>query len=90
MLSPFPRCRRRVVPLSCLGALDGGGGVGNGFRAVGRTGTGMGFPTCSQEGAQGSGWDRAEVQDGFNDVSGILRVLCFVAERGTDCVLQVV
>jgi hypothetical protein len=42
----------------------------------------MGSPTCSQEGAQGNGWDGAEVRDGFNDVFGILRVLCFAAERG--------
>ena len=35
MLSPFPRCRRRVLPSSCPGAVDGGGGVGDGFRAVG-------------------------------------------------------
>jgi hypothetical protein len=35
MLSPFPRCRRRVVPSSCSGAVDGGSGVRNGFRAVG-------------------------------------------------------
>ena len=33
MLFPFPRCRRRVLPSSCPGAVDGG--VGDGFRAVG-------------------------------------------------------
>ena len=38
MLSPFPRCRRRVLPSSCPGAVDGGGGVGDGFRAVGASG----------------------------------------------------
>src|SRR5271154_2025594 len=38
MLSPFPRCRRRVLPSSCPSAVDGGGGVGDGFRAVGASG----------------------------------------------------
>ena len=34
----LPRCRRRVLPSSCPGAVDGGGGVGDGFRAVGAGG----------------------------------------------------
>ena len=42
----------------------------------------MGSLTCAQEDAQGNGWDEAEVRDGCNDISGILRVLCFAAERG--------
>ena len=48
----------------------------------GRPGTKISSPTYAQEGAQGNGWDEAEVRDGSNDVSGILRVLCFAAERG--------
>jgi len=38
MLFPFPRCRRRVLPSSYPGAVDGGGGEGDGFRAVGASG----------------------------------------------------
>src|SRR5271154_966049 len=52
MLSPFPRCRPRVLPSSCPGAVDGGGGVGDGFRAVGAT------EAAARAGGEGVGvWD---------------------------------